>query len=623
MKQSVCNLLLLLITLPAMAQTEITNGNDCYAKKNYQCAIDNYTAALDKKSYQADQKYLLEFRIGDSYYILKQYDKSKTFLQQSIASNGSFMNSYWALADTYTFLNDNTSAIYNYRQALPLTNDNTIKESIWRSLGIIYYNSKDYMNSISEMKKITSRTGKHTNTDPYIGDAYFNAKIYDSALVYYKKSMQYYQPADAVYKGIKCFMGKCFRLLGNAGEAERLQDEALKIDPAYGEALWEKGILAFDKKEFTAAADWYKKAIPAFAGKAADSYTLLSNIASCYGAAKNYREELNWYMKRKEFSENKYADAYTIAARQYGRTKETAAAEKTCTVAIAQYDLDPRRTTAMRDDYAKLNGLAGKIVLGKKDTVKALQYFETAIKLSNGNFEANAGAGDIFWARKQPDEYKKYYTNIWKFSYDTIIATPKDIANVYGRAAFVEANQPNATTASYKTYVDNALQFDSLQKEAVLLWPLILSDNKLALLPTWRKNCLSVLNQAIKKYAGDKEYVSNLYNDKAVILDTKDTAAIRRSLEAAIKSNTDNLKAWDNLLIFCGSYDNAGGVVLADKLIAQLKPKKDSGDIALAYVYRGDFLWRLSKKTEAKAAWQEALVWDANNATAKERMKLQ
>ena len=143
------------------------------------------------------------------------------------------------------------------------------------------------------------------------------------------------------------------------------------------------------------------------------------------------------------------------------------------------------------------------------------------------------------------------------------------------------------------------------------------------MLGTYRNNCIAVLNRAIKKYAGDKEYVSNLYNDKAVILDTKDTADIRQALEMSIKTNTDNLKAWDNLFIYCGTYDNAKGVVLADKLITQLKLKKDNASLALAYIYKGDFLWRLSKKPEAKAAWQEALVWDANNATAKDRIKLE
>jgi len=39
-------------------------------------------------------------------------------------------------------------------------------------------------------------------------------------------------------------------------------------------------------------------------------------------------------------------------------------------------------------------------------------------------------------------------------------------------------------------------------------------------------------------------------------------------------------------------------------------------------VYKGDFLWRIEKKDDAKKAWQEALVWDANNATAKERVKM-
>lgn len=41
------------------------------------------------------------------------------------------------------------------------------------------------------------------------------------------------------------------------------------------------------------------------------------------------------------------------------------------------------------------------------------------------------------------------------------------------------------------------------------------------------------------------------------------------------------------------------------------------------YVYKGDFLWRSNKKDDAKKAYQEAMVWDNTNVTAKERIQMQ
>jgi tetratricopeptide (TPR) repeat protein len=163
-----------------------------------------------------------------------------------------------------------------------------------------------------------------------------------------------------------------------------------------------------------------------------------------------------------------------------------------------------------------------------------------------------------------------------------------------------------------------------LQHEAVLLWPVVLTSTEYKYqLNDKRDACIAVINKAIKNYAAEKEYVSNLYNSKATLIPATDTLNIRRALEESIKIVPENIPAWDNLLKYYSSYDNAAGALMVEKLIVILKKKKDNAGIATAYVYKGDFLWRQNKKEEAKKAYTEALVWDPKNATATERNKMQ
>ena len=262
--------------------------------------------------------------------------------------------------------------------------------------------------------------------------------------------------------------------------------------------------------------------------------------------------------------------------------------------------------------------LSAQQVLSTKDK-KAITFFENALKLNSGTFEGNAGLAEIALARKKETDYKKYFTNIYKTTYDTLITTRKEIANVYGRTAHTDAWVNKQTYNSIN--VEYALQFDSLQKEALLLWPIVLNETKWKL-DRYRNACIMLLNRAAKAYATDKGYVSEAYNSIAVMHETKDTTAIRLALLEAVKANPENIKAWDNMMKYYTSYDSQAGVLAVDKLIAILKKQKDNATTAAAYVYKGDFLWRLNKKDDAKKAWGEALIWDANNTTAKERIKL-
>jgi tetratricopeptide (TPR) repeat protein len=604
------------------AQNEISKANDCYTKLDYQCAVDNYLLSISNKTYKEGDLYLIQYRIGDGYSVLGQFDKSNEYLLKAIASNADYFYSYWALADNYYDQKKYQEAISTYIKARDKAQDNSTKEELTWWLATTYFDTKSYTTAISEFKKIQSRESIFYKADAYVGDAFYSLKKFDSAVVYYNKALSYYKPADSSIKFVKCAIGKSYRELGKYKEAEQYFDAAIALDNKYASPLWEKGILFANKKEYASAIEWYKKALPFYTTKPKDSYILCGNIAACYQFLNNYTESVNWEIKRKAFSENKYTEYKKIASLQYSKLNQPKEAEKTCTEAINQYVVEPvdKLSSLKTEDYVKLNAIAGKIALERKDTVQAIKYFETALKLGKTNFEANAGMLAILWARKQEGEYKKYFSNIYKSTYDTLISSKKDIANLYGRAAYADAYINKY--AYYSSDVYSALKFDSLQKEAVMLWPVVLTNNSYDL-NSYRKSCLSVLNQAIKYYSSDKSYQSDLYNTKAVMLDSKDTGAIHTALKEAIKVYPENIKAWDNLLKYYGSYNNETGAVMADKLIVILKKLKDNTSTAAAYVYKGDFLWRLNKKDEAKTAWQEALVWDANNATAKERIKMQ
>ena len=101
MKKSALYIALIIAAMPVFAQTEITKANDCYNKEDYQCAVDNYLMALDKKSYKEGDLYLVEYRIGDSYSALKQFDKSNEYLLKAISSRPDYFWGYLSLADNY------------------------------------------------------------------------------------------------------------------------------------------------------------------------------------------------------------------------------------------------------------------------------------------------------------------------------------------------------------------------------------------------------------------------------------------------------------------------------------------------------------------------------------------
>ncbi|MEO7045678.1 MAG: tetratricopeptide repeat protein [Ferruginibacter sp.] len=602
------------------SQGNIDKGNECFEKKNYQCVIDNYIIALDQKTYKESSRYVVEYRIGNCYRNLKQFDKAIDFYKKSIATNSSQVSSFWDMADIYYDNGDFKNALTNYKAALSNSTEPGNKSEINWWIANTYFKLKEHDLAITEFKKYIDSTN-YIKATGYVADEYYLLKKYDSAINYYKIYLTRLPKNDSLIKIINCFIGKSYRQLNMPDEAMKYQDVAIALNPVYTEARWEKGILYANKKDYVKAVEQYKKAFENLRPDSVEHYILAGNILNCYQLSNNYADAVVWQQKRMAYSKNRYTEYAKIAQLQYGKLKQIKEAEKTCKEAITNYALESSALKSSASSYyVKLNNIAGVIALEKKDTLTALENFERSLALDRDNFEANAGAAEIAWARGKADDYKKYFSNILKSDYDTLISSPKIIANVYGRAAYIDATN-NKQPSYYKYNVTQALYFDSLQKETLLLWPRVLLNDSYSL-SSKRKACLNLLERGIKYYAAEPVFVSNLYNAKAVMLETTDTAAVGIALETAVKIAPENIEPWDNLLKYYGSYNNAKGSVMVEKLITVLKKKKDAVSTSAAYVYKGDFLWRTDKKEDAKKAWQEALVWDANNATAKERAKM-
>lgn len=606
----------------ANAQATLVKANNCFTEKEYQCALDNYLLTVENKQVTPENSFQVDYRIGFAYFKLKMFDKAIIYFNKALEQKPDDLSALWDVAATYYNMEKYNEAKRYYLKAYQNATDEDNKEDLSYYIGQSSFKMKNYKESISWFKKIQSRDDLLYRTDLYMGDAYYNSNQYDSALTCYLKAEEQYKTYNKDNLAtILNIQGKSYKALGKYPEALSVYERVIKADPTFKEVYWNKGVVYASQKNYKDAILWYKKAIPLYEDSKESLYTLYGNISACAENMGDLEEMIKWEEKQAGYSTDMCKEYYKVAAIQYGKMKKIKDAENTCKKAIDLYLKEKMGNIEKANsyNYAKINSLLGKIKLAQKDSTAALDYFATALKISKSDFEGNAGAGEIAWQRQQQDLYKVYYSNIGKSLFDLLVTDSAQVADVYGRCAYVEANINKSNY--YTTNVEYALRYDSLQKQALVLWPVLLLKNKTTL-DKKRDAYLSVCNQAIKKYSKDKIYLSDLYNSKAAMLPATDSVTMKKALDESVKLNPENWSAWGNVMAYYGRYDNKSGVGMADKLISLLKNKKDNAGVANAYVYKGDFLWRISQKEDAKKAWQEALVWDSTNKSANERVKM-
>ena len=112
---------ILFVMHSGFGQSVIEKAYACHDNLDYQCALDNYLIALDKKLYKEGERYLFEYHVGSCYYALKQYVKAEEYFKKALASKPNDYLSFWKLADVYFSLKKYSDAVTYYKKALDIT----------------------------------------------------------------------------------------------------------------------------------------------------------------------------------------------------------------------------------------------------------------------------------------------------------------------------------------------------------------------------------------------------------------------------------------------------------------------------------------------------------------------
>lgn len=601
----------------------IVRGNECYDKKDYSCAADVYQQALQQGQYKTEERYLLEYRIGYAYRQMDMSEPAKKYYLAAVKSNPSYGQGWLAAGSVYYNNKGYDSASLLYEKALSLMTTPADKDLLSYYLGESYFKGKKYTKAVEAFKRVQSRTDRYANTDAYIAEAQYMDGRYQEG---YLNSLKAYNDLPATHKGYKAnllIMGRILKQLRRYDSSILVLEKAVQIDPNYALAYWELGLVTQLQNKYAESNSWYKKAMPGYAADTTNTRILTNNMLLNAISLKDIDVEIGLRRQLATMVLTPVEQYAKIAALEWGGKKQPAAAIATVAQGLKVWNALPDTTKyqANTDGKAKLQAIQGLYHLQQKDTAKAIAMFEIAIKKKYSQFEANMAMGDIAWVRKNNDGIKNHYNRIYVSDADPMLNTDQTLARMHARKAYANYYFQGVKTVSYD--VEQALGKDSLQKEAVGLY-----TNALEAAGTLKSNaskCLAVINRGVKAYAADKPYTSELLFKRAIVYDKlADTAACRKDLEEAIKLHAKNYDAWQALMQYHQNQKNeAAGEMVADKLIKNLMVQKDNTRLAIAHLYKGDFLWRQGKKDAAKSAYSEALVWDPNNADAKSRVKMQ
>lgn len=123
----------------------------------------------------------------------------------------------------YNLLSDKVSAIDRFTRSLKISSDFVLS---WLMRGVSYYQIGDQKSAIHDIDKAISINPNHT-----------------------KNESAYYIRASAYYD------------LGNRDQALKDINQALTVKPDYLDALWVKGLICYDLREYAIAVDSYTKII--------------------------------------------------------------------------------------------------------------------------------------------------------------------------------------------------------------------------------------------------------------------------------------------------------------------------------------------------------------------------
>ncbi|MGI8503996.1 MAG: tetratricopeptide repeat protein [Hassallia sp.] len=268
-----------------LTQLHIKQGDECFQKKEYEAAIDNYNAALKLNPHDAEVYY----KRGLARYYLVDDEKAIADYNQAIKINPKYAKAYNKLGLARYELGDYEQAIEDYTQAIRITPDDAVA----------YRNRADARFHIGDNQGAIEDYNQAIKINPNYVDS--NAR---SQLGNYKKFI------DIFTHSIEISSDDVAYNRSNADSELEDYEQAIKINPDDADAYYNRGNARFDLGDRAGAIEDYTQAIK-INYNYADAYYNRGNarfdLGDRAGAIEDFQKATDLYWKEGKLAEHKDA----------------------------------------------------------------------------------------------------------------------------------------------------------------------------------------------------------------------------------------------------------------------------------------------------------------------------
>lgn len=595
----------ILLATGAGAQGLITEANNCYDAKNYECAVGKYKEALADKAYKEKDLATIQFRIGAGLNALKKQAEAVSYLRDAIRSSPTWGSPVWELAYCYYQLDSFQLASNYYQKAASFyTNDTGSLRRIyyWRGRSLTAQLLHD--SAAIEYKKAYAIDTTSDYVNASLAGAYFDARRYKEALTHYEKSIVYGEKTGVAKETIAAryyLYARSLNGVGRYAEAETKFQKALELGYEAGAVNWGMAGNFYNNKKYTQAVDHYTKAINAYGNDTASLKTLYYWRGSSYQGNKEYAKALGDYERSLKI-DPKYKTALAAKARLLVDQKKPKEA-------IAAYDNLIQLSSSNTYDLSDYHYWRGKVYLTLKDTVHAKSDFLFSVEYDAYFAEAKVELGHLAFAEKKWSDARSHYMDY----VDEIFADSSELSRVYFMAGYANYMMGSSYTYTAKQNFQSSIRYDSLNKSSHRYLADVYYMEK-----DWTK-AEAELTRCIRLYARDKDSLANMYKYRGMaIAQQKKYAEALADYDQSNKlvpmKSVSDVKYMGQLAFELKSYDK--GVQFFTKMIP-LVPTAQTSELLYAYYARGRCYLEQKKKTNAVADLKKALEYEPNNQEVK------
>ncbi|NCT74450.1 MAG: tetratricopeptide repeat protein [Chitinophagaceae bacterium] len=592
--------LLLIMLLPLLAVCQIDAANKCYDEKNYECAVNNYKAAIAARSYNEKDFATIKFRIGFGYSKLERFGEAVAPLIEAITSKPDLKAAYWELAYCYYSLKEYTKSADYYSKAAEYYKSDTAslkRIQYWR--GRALSQAKNFKEAITAYKAAIAIDSTQSDYYASLGDANYNQALYIDACTAYEKSVALGSSSKSAMAARYYWLGQSYNNLYKRPEALKAYQQSLEFDPAYKWSHWGIAGVYYNQAKWKDAVGKYTQTLTYFNDDTASQKSIYYWRARCYFDLKDYAKasaDLDQALK----IDPAYGSAYWekgLIARTQKKFKE----------AIPFYTRAIELTGGQATSLSDLHYARGLCYLSLKDSAKAEKDFEQAVGFDEFNIEANIELGHLAFARKDYNAARLYF----EYNADELfIGDSTEFSRIYFHKGL--ANYMSGDNYFYTAKEDflTSIGYDSTNREAHRwLGDAYYRQQYYALAEKEMDKCV-VLYKNVKDslaniylYRGMARYQQKKYKEALADYEQADKLAPFKQ--------ADQVKLMGQMAFEIKDYNKA--INLFTRLGTFYKPAQKDG-LVFVHFARGRCYQELKKKKEAVDDLKKALEFSPGNA---------